>query len=316
MNTMERRRGMMGGEDNAPWWTSGEVTLASNGAITLTHNLGTKNIGLWVWPIEDLTFSTTYLAWQFNVVNWQSMLPESLQLNFNSYNSHFTEPVIVNPRTSLYWRVVGLNISPIKTRNDWRNTSEPANYGTYPYEARARYTITDNSITFQNSLCKGKYRWVAIDLNRAYKNNAHNSGTITLTNAGAIDIVHNLNTTQVLVCAFPINDVVPTAGYQPYAFARINLDSLKPSAISMDFTAYSTALTTPQTLTPSTSVFDVSSMVTPWTTSGNWWGGQNNPLAGSIAYTVNSTKLTTTCSKSIYQWYAIDISSITLGGGV
>lgn len=307
---LNRRFGILSVDKKDKWWASGEVTLASNGKLTVRHNLGTTDVGLWVWPKEDLTFSDRNIMYQMNYINWPSVMPENLTLDFTQYNSgKFPNPVTVQP-TSEYCRIANDNMSPTAGTTQWAAFNVAA--ASDEPMRRKYYIINPNYIQHNwHNFCKGTYKWIAIDLNKALSECPYSTGTITKTSAEKLSIDHNLNATQIILFAFPTDTVISTAGYQVYHFGRINFDALKPASIDLDFTPYSTGLTTVQKLTPSSNVCEITGMCSPWTTHTDWYRGTLSGQKNTITYSSNNAATTFNVGKATYKWIAIDLSEIT-----
>ena len=264
---LNRRFGILSVDKEDKWWASGVIETSKVGwTPKIKHNLNTTEVGIWVWPNNNISFSGNYQFWSFNLINWPSMMPEELVLDFTSYNgSKYPEPITVNPRGP-EWAIAQTLCSPASSVSSWLTSTPAATGGLNFPQIRNNYDIGNNDIQLKKNFAVGKYRWIAVNLNKAYEKCAHDSGFITQSSYSTISIEHNLNSTQILLWAFPVETVKPTGGYQLYTFGRINFDNIKPSNILLDFSSYNTNLPEAKSLTPNTNTPEISSMQSPWTT--------------------------------------------------
>jgi len=311
---MNRRRALMGAQSRGnTWWKNGTVVLASNGSLTVQHNFGTQDVAIIVWPSDDLTPDSNQRCWNFHFLSWINVMPSSFSLDCSSYNSKRTWPVTIE-RTDTNYCVGPINTFPTNAltsiyHQTWTNWSVPF---------RSAYSVSDNSIQ-HGSICKGTYKWVAVDLNKALANAPYAHGTITKSSNSTISIDHNLGTDAVAFFVFPVSDLTATAGYLRFIAGGMNLPGVFAD-VDIDISSYYTGSgATIQTASESNGeVVSVASNLTPWSTQANWYAANYGQTKRStVSFASNSVSLTQSFVKGDYEWYAIDLSEIVtaLGGG-
>lgn len=307
MNLMERRRALMAANCGKRWYSSGIVTQKNNGLLKIEHNLGTTEIALWVWPEENISFDGHSRCWHDNFINWPSVMPNEMTLDFTSYNSKFSTPSIIDPN-SQYFSVTMHDLSSLTNQTGWAGYRNTNNYNSL---LRRAWTIERNFVTSNYTYSSGTYRWIAIELNIAYNLLPHSTGIVTNASYKKITATHNLGTSQIVFLIFPYNNISATAGYRRYYQAFVNLNDLKPQEIILDFTQYHPSLTT-VVVTPSSNASEVQYLASPWTTQSAWYGGSGQ-VSGSISTITQdeNTFITSEMTQGQYKWIAIDVSSIT-----
>ena len=138
---------------------SGSFTLVSNSYLpVIQHNLGTEKICGIIWPAERLSPSSGYLAWYLEFINVPAVFDEVplLELDFTSYNTHFSDVTEVPMDDPNFWIGITHN-SPWQTQSTWRSTANGANA-----KSESSFSITSTTVTMNSGqkLAQGKYNFI------------------------------------------------------------------------------------------------------------------------------------------------------------
>lgn len=140
---------------------SGTVTLASNGTITIPHNLNSLRVVCLVSPTGVMTPGQGYRHMGLVAANYQEIFSAELQnvtYDFSTYNSNYTGAIT---RTGAYPAGSAL-------KSPWTNRTEAQWNSNDNWSSNVGWcnsTGSDLNITFNlndikaNSFSKGTYRW-------------------------------------------------------------------------------------------------------------------------------------------------------------
>ena len=137
---------------------TGEVTISNYGNFPIiTHNFGTKKIGLIIYPISEVVCNAGYLRFYLSYINVNDIVGGvNWPLNFTSYNSKFSDTVNAN---AYNLRTIATQLSPWTTQNTWYVAQQPDSQ----YNSGIVLTNdTINSISYK--WCNGTYRYIVYKL--------------------------------------------------------------------------------------------------------------------------------------------------------
>lgn len=142
--------------------SSGTITLAADGSITIPHNLNSLRVICLVRPTGTIKPSTGYKHMSLVAVNFLEIYADELQsvvYDFTAYNTNFPNPI---SRTGPYPGSVALK-SPWTNRTEaqWQGYSNwEGNFGYNNGAGELKVTFNLDSIVAQN-FAKGSYAWEA-----------------------------------------------------------------------------------------------------------------------------------------------------------
>ena len=137
---------------------TGEVTIADYGIFpTITHNFGTKKIGLIIYPISEVVGNAGYLRFYLSYINVKDIVGGvNWPLNFTSYNSKFSGTVNANANNL---RTIATQLSPWTTQNTWYVAQQPDS------QYNSGIVLTDDTIkSISYKWCNGTYRYIVYKL--------------------------------------------------------------------------------------------------------------------------------------------------------
>ena len=137
---------------------TGEVTISNSGKFpTITHNFGTKKIGLIIYPISEVVGNNGYMRFYLSYINVNDIVGGvNWPLNFTSYNSKFSGTVNADAN---HLRTIATQISPWTTQNSWHAASQA------DMEFNSGIVLTDDTIgSINGNWCNGTYRYIVYKL--------------------------------------------------------------------------------------------------------------------------------------------------------
>ena len=125
---------------------------------TFTHNLGTQNIGFFMYPTGTVTPQNYYYVWFAEFIHLPGLLSSAQVLDFSQYNAaKFPEPVTVDLKTDENLRLCNGMCAPYTTQSQWYQ-------GNFKPQEQKGLTFTDNTVTYGQYIANGSYRAVIVDL--------------------------------------------------------------------------------------------------------------------------------------------------------